>query len=228
MENNIIREAESEWASPAVLVKKKDGTWRFCMDYRKLNAVSKSIAYPIPSIDNIIASFANVKYITKCDCTSGFFQIPMHPNSIYKTAFVVADGSYVFNKMPFGLQNSTQTYQQTMNSILRHLRPRGVLIYIDDIIIISKTFKEHLETIQSVFTILQEHDIKLKPSKCSFAQFDIEILGHQVGREGIRPCNDKLLAIQNIPTPTKLKEAQSFIGICNFLQKIHKRLFNNM
>ena len=152
------------------LVKKKDGTTRFCIDYRKLNAVTRKDSYPLPRFDDALDSLSGCKYFSTLDLQSGYHQVAMHPDSKYKTAFIRHAGLYEYNVLSFGLTGAPPNFQRLMSRILHGLEWKICLIYINDIIIFSKSFEEHLSLLSLVFQRLQEANLKLKPSKCHFCQ----------------------------------------------------------
>ena len=185
LQKGIIRESVSPWSSPVVLVKKKDGSFRFCVDLRRVNAVTRKDSFPMPLVSDTLDSLS--KYFSTLYLKSGYWQIEMHPESREKTAFVTHNGLYEFNVMLFGLTNSGASFQRLMGHILRGLEYRFALIYIDDIIIFYKSIDEHLTHLADVFRRLREANVKLNPKKCSFVKQRIEYLGHVVTPEGKVP-----------------------------------------
>ena len=187
LQKGVIRESISPWSSPVVLVKKKNGSFRFCVDLRKVNAVTRKDSFPMPLVSDTLDALSGTKYFSTLDLKSGYWQIEMHPESREKTAFVTHNGLYEFNVMPFGLTNSGTSFQRLMGHILRGLEYRFALIYIDDIIIFSKSIDKHLTHLEEVFRRLHDGNVKLNPEKCSFVKQRIEYLGHVVTPEGIFP-----------------------------------------
>lgn len=216
---NIIRPSNSPWSSPVVLIKKKDNTFRFCVDYRKLNAVTKKDSYPIPLIPDLLSYLSGSKYFTSLDLLSGYFQIGVKEDHREKTCFVSPDGLYEFNVMPFGLTNAPRTFQNMINKIFSGLLFKEILVYLDDVLIFSKTFEEHIHSLRNVFARLRKYGLTLKPSKCRYAKTEITVLGHTVNSYGITPDDTKIEAISNFPVPNTVKKVQSFVGMCSFFRK---------
>jgi hypothetical protein len=215
----IIRPSKSPWASPIVLVTKKDGSIRFCIDYRKLNAVIVNDAYPIPNIDDNINYLVGKKFYSTCDAISGFWQIPMREEDIPKTAFVSADGLYEFLVMPFGLRTNSQVYQRLMDNVLEGIRYQFALDYIDDLMVYSDSFEDHLSHMQKVFDRLTVANIKLKASKCCFAQNEVVYLGFNISEAGVAPDPAKILAIVKFELPKNVTDLRSFLGLCNYYRR---------
>ncbi len=219
LEQDVIQISTSPWSSPVVLVKKKEGTTRFCIDYRKLNAVTKKDSYPLPRIDDALDSLAGSKYFSTLDLQSGYHQVAMHPDSMEKTAFISHAGLFEYKVMSFGLTNAPPSFQRLMTRVLHGLNWKICLVYIDDVIIFSKTFEEQLSRLAAVFQRFREAKLKLKPSKCHFAQESVSFLGFVVNRAGILPDPTKLDAVKSFPTPKTIKEVRSFLGLCNYYRR---------
>ena len=187
LQRGIIQESVSPWSSPVVLVKKKNGEMRFCVDFRAINKVTKKDSFPMPLVADTLDALSGTQYFSTLDLKSGYWQIELHPSAREKTAFVTHNGLYEFLVMPFGLTNSGASFQRLMGHILRSLEYRFALIYIDDIIIFSKSVEEHLVHLEEVFRRLREANVKLNPKKCSFVKQKVEYLGHVVTPEGVMP-----------------------------------------
>lgn len=221
LKNDLIEESNSMYSSPIILVKKRDQSFRFVCDYRKLNAVTVPMSWPLPVFDDVIDSIGNAKakIFTTLDLANGFFQIPLHEDSKHKTAFVTHQGLYQFKRLPQGLSNSPLCFQQLMSKILRKLLWKIVLIYIDDLILYSQTFEEHLEHLNLVFAQLRQAKLTLKPSKCNFATDQVHYLGHVLSSGGVQVDKAKVEAIKSFPVPKSQKQVRSFLGLTNFYRK---------
>ena len=217
LQAGLIQESDSPWAAPVVIIDKKDGSKRFCVDYRRLNSVTTPSTYPLPLIDDILARLGGSKYFSTLDLKSGYHQLPMDPDSRDKTTFVVESGTYEFLVMPFGLSKAPATFSLLMSKVLKGLPFAAA--YLDDIIIWSKTEEEHLLHLQTVFQRLESAGLKLKREKCHFFREKIEYLGHTVTPEGIRPCDDKVEAVWRLQPPTTVREVKGLIGFASYYRR---------
>ncbi|VDI32371.1 Hypothetical predicted protein [Mytilus galloprovincialis] len=197
--NNIIEESTSPWHSPVVLVKKRNGSIRVCVDYRALNRITEPMSAVIPTMTDIFDTLADSKpeLFSSLDLTSGFWQVPLDPTTKHKSAFITHKGVYEFNRLPFGMMNSPLTFQCLMTKVLKDLNFKIALVYIDDILIFSKNFEDHLNHLQQVFSNLREANLKLNPEKCKFATRTIKYLGHVISKDGIRVNPENTEKIQN-------------------------------
>ena len=190
-QNGVIQPSHSPWSSPVVMVRKKDGSHRFCVDYRGLNAVTKADTFPLPRIDDLLDQLSKAKYFSTLDLASGFWQIRMEPHSQEKTAFVTPQGLFEFRVMPFGLTNAPAVFQRLMQQVLAGLNPEDgkefVTAYIDDILVFSPTLPEHTEHLQKVISRLKEVNLKLNPAKCKFVRKEVDYLGHVITAGGLKP-----------------------------------------
>lgn len=185
-ERDIIQPSSSPWASPIVLAQKKDGSVRFCVDYRKWNAVTTKDAYPLPQIDDTLDTLSGSKWFSTLDLLSGYWQVEMSQRDSHKTAFGTLQGLFEFKVMPFGLCNAPSTFQQLMDLVLAGLQWSRCLVYLDDVIILGRTCWEHLDNIKAVFQCIRSGGLKLRADKCSFLQKNVKYLGHVVGVDGLQ------------------------------------------
>lgn len=219
LDMDVIEPTNSPWAAPIVLVTKKDGSIRFCVDYRKLNEVTKVDSYPLPRCDDLLGSLHGKKYFSALDLESGYWQIPMAQADKEKTAFVTPFGAWQFKVMPFGLRNAPSTFQRTMDMVLAGAKWNHCLVYIDDILIFSETVDNHIRDIHDVFSRLVKYNLKLKPSKCDLFKHEIMFLGHLISEHGIKPNPARTSAIMSWPEPKTCEEVQSFLGTCSYYRK---------
>ena len=217
MENDgIIEQSTSEWAFPIVLVKKKDGTMRMCVDYRRLKEHSRTDAYPMPRVDDLIDSLGKSKYITTLDLARGYWQVPMVEDSRPLTAFVTPFGLYQFGVMPFGLNGAPATFQRLMDQVIRGLHEFSAA-YLDDLIIFSSTWKDHLQHVQAVFDRLREAGLTAKPKKCQIVMPHCSY--HIVGGGEIKPELSKIEAVQSFAVPTTKQQVRAFLGLTGYYWK---------
>ena len=219
LQQGVIQPSFSPWSSPVVMVKKKDGSWRFCIDYRKLNGATHRDAYPLPRVDTTLDSLAGSTLFTTLDLASGYWQVEVAQQDKEKTAFSTSKGHFEFNVMPFGLTNAPATFQRLMECTLAGLSGEQCLIYLDDIIIFSSTFDEHLKRLVSVFDRLRAANLKLKAKKCYFARKQVIYLGHVISSKGIEPDKTKIAAVATYPTPQNSKEVKQFMGLSNYYRR---------
>ncbi len=219
LEKGIIEHSTSPWSSPVVLVKKKDGTTRFCVDYRRLNQITTKDAFPLPRIDDIYDQLAGATYFTKFDFKSGYFQVPLDKVDRPKTAFSTRDGHFQFKVLPQGLTNGPPTFQRIVNQILGPNRWKHMLAYIDDIIIYSKNFKEHLKHIEEACALLHNANFKLNIDKCEIAKEEILFLGHIVEHGTIKPDPENIRGLTETKEPTTAEEAFRFVKAAEYYRK---------
>ena len=202
------------------MLEKKDGTIRFCIDYRKLNDVTVKDSYPIPRIDTTLDALSGAKWFSTIDLKSGYWQVDMSPADKTKTAFSIPGGGHwQFTKMPFGLCNAGATLERLMEKVLSNLSWKVCLVYLDDIIIMSKTFDEHVENLRQVFERLRQANLKMNPKKCVLLQKEVSFLGHIVSENGVATDPSKIDTIKNWPIPKNVKEVRSFLGLCSYYRK---------
>lgn len=218
-----IQESKSPWSSNVVIVRKKDGTIRFCIDYRKLNNRTKKDAYAIPRVDDTLHLLAGSQYFSKLDLKSGYWQVEMEEADKEKTAFQVwGIGFFECNRMPFGLCNAPATFQRLMERCMGDLNLKDCLIYLDDIIIFSKDIDSHIERLDAVFQRLSDNNLKIKPSKCQFFKDQITYLGHVVSKDGIQTDPEKTNVVKDWPTPKSVKEVRKFLGFVGYFRRFVK------
>ena len=215
----IIQPCQSDWASNIVLVKKKDGSIRFCVDYRKLNDLTRKDAYPLPRIETCLDTLANAAWYSTFDLRSGFHQVAMRPSDANKTTFVCHRGTFRFPRMPFGLCNAPATFQRLMDTVLVGLNFEICLAYLDDIIVFSHDIQGHLERLEILFQRLREAHLKLKPSKCRILQRRVTFLGYTVSQAGVGTDPDKICAVRDWPIPQNLRQCRAFVGLCQYYRR---------
>ncbi|MCG8034916.1 MAG: hypothetical protein JAZ03_22460, partial [Candidatus Thiodiazotropha taylori] len=218
LEIGAIRPSKSPFSSNVVIVRKKDGSIRLCIDYRKLNQRTKQDAHAIPRVDDTLHLLAGSKYFSTLDLKSGYWQVELKETDKAKTAI----GFFECNRMPFGLCNAPATFQRLMERCMGEINLRDCLIYLDDIIIFSSTFEEHVKQLQAVFERLQENNLKLKPSKCKLFRSRVSYLGHIVSEEGIHTDPGKLEAIKEWPVPKSAKDVRRFLGFAGYYRRFIK------
>ena len=224
LEKGVIETSDSPWSSPVVLVKKKDGSIRFCIDYRKLNDITIKDSYPVPRIDTTLDAMSGSRWFSTIDLKSGYWQVKMAPEDRPKTAFSIPGGGHwQFLSMPFGLCNAGATFERLMEKVLSNLSWKICLVYLDDIIILSKTFDKHIENLREVFLRLEKANLKMNPKKCTFLQKEVTFLGHIVNENGIATDPSKTHAVKTWPVPQNIKDVRSFLGLCSYYRRfVHK------
>jgi hypothetical protein len=222
MSKGLIRPSVSPWGAPVLFAVKKDGGLRLCLDYRALNKVTVKNKCPIPRIDEIFDRLQGAKYFTTLDLRSGYYQIRVKENDIPKTCIRTRYGSFEFLVMPFGLTNAPSTFQALMNQVFREYLDEFVMVYIDDIIVYSRTESEHWQHVNKVLQRLRDEQLYAKLSKCEFNKSEVPFLGHVVSREGVKVQPHQIDAIQKWNTPRSVREVQSFLGLANYYRRFIK------
>ncbi|KAK7915896.1 hypothetical protein WMY93_011657 [Mugilogobius chulae] len=218
LELGIIEISDSEWCSPVVLVPKKDGSLRFCIDFRYLNAISNFDPYPMPRIDELLERVGSAAYITTLDLSRGYWQLALAPEARELTAFKTPFGLFQFRVMPFGLQGAPATFQRLMDHVLRDVSQFSAA-YLDDVVIYSRSWKEHLHHLQEVLKRIQAAGLTINPRKCAVAHREVEYLGYTIGFGKIKPQVQKMEAIRSFPVPTTKKKVRGFIGLVGWYRK---------
>lgn len=215
----FIEPSNSPYGSPILFVGKKDGSLRLCCDFRKENAQTQKARFPLPRIDQLLDQLKGAQVFSSLDLQAGFHQILISPEDVPKTAFTTPFGHYHWRVMPFGCANAPSTFQSVMNKIFQPLLGKGVLVYMDDILVYAKTPAEHVCLLEKVLQILHENEFYAKLSKCEFELKELKYLGHIVGSEGIKVNPSKVSAVQDWPIPTSAKDVRSFLGLSNYFRK---------
>ena len=220
---DAIRPSSSPFSSNVVIVRKKDGSIRFCIDFRKLNQRTIGDAYAIPRIEDSLHLLVGSKYFTKLDLKAGYWQVELKEEDKAKTAFQVGNlGFYECNRMPFGLCNAPATFQRLMERAMGDINLRDCLIYLDDIIIFSDTLDAHLDRLGAVFQRLHTYNLKLKASKCEFFKKEVIYLGHVVSEEGIKTDPEKIRVLKDWPVPKSVKDVRKFLGFTGYYRRFIK------
>ena len=222
LQQGSVRPSCSPWSSPIVLVRKKDGSVRPCVDYRRVNAVTKKDAFPLPRTRDCLDAVAGATLYSTLDITSAYNQVPVKEQDIPKTAFVTRCGLYEYTTMPFGLSNSPATFQRVMELALSGLQWQICLIYLDDVIVFGKDFDEHICRLQEVLSRIKQANMKLKPIKCHFFQDEVKFLGHVVSKDGVLPNPDNIQKIVDWPVPRSVTEVRAFLGMGNYYRRFVK------
>ncbi|XP_063949873.1 uncharacterized protein LOC135152720, partial [Daucus carota subsp. sativus] len=219
LEKGVIRPSVSPWGAPVLFVKKKDGSMRLCIDYRELNKLTIKNRYPLPRIDDLFDQLKGAEYFSKIDLRSGYHQLKIKSEDIPKTAFRTRYGHYEFLVMAFGLTNAPAAFMDLMNRVFKKYLDKFVIVFIDDILIYSKTAEEHAEHLRTALEILRKEKLYAKFSKCEFWLQEVQFLGHIVSREGIKVDPAKIEAIMNWERPKTPTEIRSFLGLAGYYRR---------
>lgn len=215
----VVRQSKSPYNSPVMVVKKKDGDWRTVIDYREINKITYKEAHPIPRADEAFDALGTAKYITTLDFTSGYWQVPVREEDKHKTAYSTSSGRWEYNVLPMGLTNAPAAFQRNMEVMLAGMLWQCCIVYIDDVIIYSSTFAEHLEHLENVFKRLRTYNVHAKPAKCKLVRREVEYLGHVVGRGVVKPNEMNTNKVRQAKLPTSVKEIRQFNGIASYYRR---------
>ena len=214
LKNDIIEESQSNWSSPCILVPKHDGGFRFCTDFRKVNDKTKSDSFPIPRIGDCIDQIGNAKFVSTFDMLKGYWQVPLTQRAREISAFVTPSGLYQYKVMPFGMKNAPATFQRMVNKLVRDID--GCEGYIDDVVIYSDNWSDHIRQIERFFQIMREAKLTFNLMKSEFGKATVKYLGHIVGQGQVRPLDAKIQTIVKYPIPTSRKELARFLGMAGY------------
>lgn len=222
LQNQVVRESSSPYASPIVIVRKKDGQIRLCVDYRHLNAKTRKDAFPLPRIEESLDALCGAEWFSTLDLASGYNQVPVAEGDKCKTAFCTPFGLFEFNRMPFGLCNAPSTFQRLMERMFGDQRFQTLLLYLDDIIIFSSTVQQHLERLEMVLSRLQRQGLKANLQKCCFFQPQVTYLGHVVSKAGVSTDPAKINAVSEWRRPANVTDLRSFLGFASYYRRFVK------
>ena len=224
LRKGVVRPSSSPWTSPAILVPKRspDGKpkFRFCVDFRALNSVTKFDSYPLPVFEETTANLFGSRYFSVLDCYSGFWQVSIKEEHRERTAFTVPSGHYEFNRLPFGLSNSPASFQRLMDVVLKDLVGPECWVFIDDLIVFSKTAEEHAQRLENVLQRLDQANLQLHPGKCEFARPRVKYLGYVLSSDGVSASADKVKAVKEYPVPKSARDVRAFLGLCSFYRRL--------
>ena len=221
LKNKQVRASRSQYSAPVLLIKKRDGTYRFVVDYRRLNNITIPDNYPLPHLEQALQKVTGHKFYSKIDLRAGYFQIPIRESDRHKTAFITTHGLYEFNVLAQGLRNSPPSFQRIMSDLLLPCK-QFCYVYLDDVLIYSNNFDQHLQHLHQVLSILNHHRFQLNTSKCEFIRTIIDYLGHTISSHGTTPIKERIERIINLPQPKSLKQANAFIGGIGYYRKYIK------
>lgn len=219
LQQGIIRPSTSPFLSPVLLVKKKDGSWRFCTDYRTLNVVTIKDRFPIPTVEDMFDELHGATYFTKLDLRASYHQVRVHHFDVPKTTFRTHNGHYEYLVMPFGLCNAPSTFQDIMNSIFRPYLRKYILVFFDDILISSPNWEMHLAHVRTTLEILRHHQFFYQGKKVCFGQQELKYLGHIVTYQGVKVDQEKIDTMVAWPRPTNISELWGFVGLTGYYRK---------
>jgi len=227
LSQGVIEHSTSPWHSPIVLVRKKDGSTRFCIDYRGLNSITEQDAYPMPRIDELIDQLHGTMWFTALDARSAYWTVDVSPDDRPKTAFSDGHRLFQFRKLPFGLATAPSTFQRAVNCVLSSVLGRHTIAYLDDVVVHSNNFDDHLRHLDETLSLLLKAGFRLNRKKCVFATDTFKFLGFKISPKGVEPDPDKVAAIQKMPQPRNQKEVRRFLGCTGFFRK-HIKQYSNI
>ena len=219
LDSGVIQESDSDYASPIILVPKKNGDVRMCVDYRALNRCTVKQRYPLPLVNDQLDKLAGKCYFSMLDLAQGYHQVPMHPDSVSKTAFITPDGHYEFLRVPFGLANAPAVFQRVIDKMLGGMQNESVLAYMDDLLVPSTSVQSGIAQLERVLQLVADAGLKLNLAKCSFLKGKLEYLGHEISGDGVRPGDKKIQAVSNFPTPGNVHGVRQFVGLASYFRK---------
>lgn len=219
LDQGVIQPSHSPWASPIVLVKKKDGSFRFCIDYRKLNEVTRKDAHPLPRVDDLLDALHGSQMFSTLDLRSGYWQLSVDPNDREKTAFVTPDGLWEFLRLPFGVSGGPATFQRAIEIVLSGLNFDTCLCYFDDVIIPSNNLQQHCDRLASVLSRFRKHNLRVKASKCCFGADQVLFLGHVVSAAGVHTDPKKIKAVSELAPPKSVEQVRTFLGLAGYYRR---------
>jgi hypothetical protein len=222
LEQGLVEPSISPFGAPVLLVKKPDGSWRFCVDYRALNQITVKNGHALPRIDDLLDKIQGAQYFSTMDLLQGFYQLPLRESDRPKTAFKTTFGHYQFRVVSMGLSNSPSVFQRVMNQIFKKQLNKSVLIYLDDILVFSKTPEEHLQHIKEVLETVKANHLSLKTKKCHFFRQELKFLGHIISKDGIKPDPEKVQAVVNWDEPTNQTQVRGFLGMTTYFKRYIK------
>ncbi|KAG2228352.1 hypothetical protein INT45_011144 [Circinella minor] len=214
LKKKVIEPSDSSWSSPIVLIQKLNGQYRFCLDFRKLNSITRRDVYPLPNITELLDQLHGSKYFTTLDLHFGYWQIPMHPDDACKTAFTANGALYQFTCLPYGCTNGPASFQRCMRYILQG--QKNCMVYLDDVLLHTKDLQQHLTRLKELLALLDKYNLRLSLKKCQFLQKQVNYLGFVIMGNGIKPDPKKTAAIAKWEVPQYTKEVQKFLGFCAF------------
>ena len=219
LQRGVIQPSSSSYAAPIVLVRKKSGELRMCVDYRRLNSLTRRDMFPLPRIDECLDAIGGATLFSTLDLASGYHQVAMDDDDMHKTAFTCPYGLYEFRRMPFGLCNAPATFQRLMQTSMHDFIFKILLCYLDDLLVFASSFGQHIENLEKVFMRLKTIGVKLNPSKCKLLHSSVGFLGHIISAEGISTNPDTVRAVQDFETPKTLKQVRSFLGLASYYRR---------